>query len=207
MGKRDGSEAHEQEGTTGIDAANIDGSVSNWFGGRISSMSAHAIYVLSVFLHIAAAIVWLGGMLFLVLVIMPALRGPGFRDTRSSLVTAVGKAFRPIGWACLATLVVTGFINLHLRGMLSVFSETSFWRGSFGQVLAAKLVVVAALLVLSAAHDFWVGPKAVCAAEQSAGSADHVRWRQCAAWMGRLTALLALLAVLLGVLLVRGRPW
>jgi uncharacterized membrane protein len=170
-------------------------------------MSAHAIYVLSVFLHITAAIVWLGGMLFLVLVIMPALRGPGFRETRLSLVTAVGKAFRPIGWACLIVLGVTGFVNLHFRGMSAILSETSFWRGSFGQVLAAKLVVVALLLALSAAHDFWVGPRALSAAEQQPGSADHIRWRLCATWMGRLTALLALLAVLLGVLLVRGRPW
>jgi uncharacterized membrane protein len=170
-------------------------------------MSAHAAYVLSVFLHIVAAVVWLGGMLFLVLVIMPALRCPAFREARSSLVAAVGKAFRPVGWACLIVLVVTGFLNLHFRGMLEVLSERSFWQGGFGQVLAVKLLVVAALIVLSAVHDFWIGPKAVRAAEQHPGSADHTRWRRCAAWMGRLTALLALLAVLLGVILVRGRPW
>jgi len=170
-------------------------------------MSAHAIYVLSVFLHIFAAIVWLGGMLFLVIVIMPALRGSGFRDARSALVAAVGKAFRPVGWACLIVLVITGFLNLHFRGMSAMLTESSFWRGSLGQVLAVKLVVVALLLALSAAHDFWVGPRAVRAAKQQPGSADHVRWRQRAAWMGRLTALLALLAVFLGVLLVRGRPW
>jgi len=64
------------------------------------------------------------------------------------------------------------------------------------------------ILLVSALHDFWVGPKVTALAKQFGNPSPEVeRWRKLAAWLGRLNLLLALLMVAFGVMLVRGRPF
>jgi uncharacterized membrane protein len=63
------------------------------------------VYQLSVFLHILSAIVWIGGILFLALVVVPAMRGLPPAE-RAALSGAVGRRFRTVGWACIGVVVV-----------------------------------------------------------------------------------------------------
>ena len=170
-------------------------------------MSTHLLYVLNVTLHLLAAIVWVGGMLFLVGVIVPAVSKPPLQEVRGPLFQAVGVAFRRIGWVCIIILVVTGILNLHFRGMLAGMKDPAFWHSSFGQVLALKLAAVGLLILLSGLHDFWIGPRASRAALREAGSPAAASWRRWASWMARVSTLLALVVIVLGVMLVRGRPW
>ena len=44
------------------------------------------VYLLSVWLHIMAAIVWVGGTIFLVVVLVPAIRRPEFGGIASALI-------------------------------------------------------------------------------------------------------------------------
>ncbi|HXF82046.1 MAG TPA: CopD family protein, partial [bacterium] len=116
------------------------------------------MYQVSVFLHLVAATVWVGGLLFLALVAVPVARGlpPG---ERASLIAALGRRFLPVAWAALAALVVTGFINLGYRGVTWESAASGhLFAGSFGRILAVKLVLVVAALTLSALHDFVLGP-------------------------------------------------
>jgi putative copper resistance protein D len=46
----------------------------------------HGLYLLSVWLHIMAAVVWIGGTIFLVIVLVPAIRRLEFRDIASVLI-------------------------------------------------------------------------------------------------------------------------
>jgi len=165
------------------------------------------IYVLSVFCHIIAAVVWVGGILFLVLVVVPAARKPPLQAHRAMLFEVVGSAFRPIGWICLVVLVGTGLTNLHFRGVLNSIHDPAFWNSPFGQVLGVKVIVVSLLILLSMVHDFWIGPESSRASREAPGADATLRLRRIASWMGRVSALLALLVILLGVMLVRGRPW
>ena len=65
------------------------------------------MYQWVVFAHIIAAIAWIGGMLFVALVLVPVLRrGP--RELRAALLDRVGRRFRTVGWAAIAVLLVTG---------------------------------------------------------------------------------------------------
>lgn len=167
-----------------------------------------ALYLTSVYLHILAVVVWLGGMAFLVLVLVPLVRRPEFRPQAAPLFHWVGTRFRPVGWACLTLLVVTGTIQVLARGVrLSDLLSADFWGSVYGRTLAWKLVAVAVILGASAVHDFVVGPRAT--AIWRAGGSDPAlvaRVRRQASWLGRVTLLLALLAVALGVALVRGLP-
>jgi copper resistance protein D len=64
------------------------------------------------FLHVAAAITWIGGMLFIALVVVPVTRGLEDVALRRRLVQATGRRFRVVGWLALGVLVATGLVNL-----------------------------------------------------------------------------------------------
>ncbi len=163
------------------------------------------MYHFFVWLHVLAAAVWLGGMVFLVLVLVPVVRRQEYGQHASRLVHLTGTRFRAVGWICLGLLAVTGLINLWYRGIgWAVLSSAGFWASPFGSLLGWKLLVVAAILALSACHDFLVGPRATAAGQTDPGSAAALRLRRRASWMGRVNLLLALAAVAFGVMLVRG---
>ena len=165
------------------------------------------VYLLSVWLHIMAAIVWVGGTIFLVVVLVPAIRRPEFGGIASALIRLTALRFRWVGWVCFCIFVLTGVVNLLARGIgLRELRETIFWQGSFGRTLAIKLILVAAILLISAFHDFFLGPRAAAAWEADPASAETLRLRRQAVQLGRLNLLLALVVIVLGVMLVRGAP-
>ena len=172
----------------------------------------HWLYLIAVWLHILAATVWVGGMFFLVLVVVPWLRHATRADA-GAFWTATGTRFRVIGWTCFAISLTTGTFVLYLRGVRFSDFAIAGWRASpFGQTVMMKLGVFTAVLATSIAHDFVVGPRAAraLASSSEAGApalAAATRLRRQASWLGRINAVLALALVALAVMLVRGRPW
>jgi uncharacterized membrane protein len=168
----------------------------------------HALYLISVWLHIMAAIAWVGGTIFLVLVLVPAIRRPQFAGVASALIRWTALRFRWVGWVCFGVFLLTGAFNLLARGLgWQELGSVVFWQGSFGRTLAIKLIVVAVILAISGYHDFFLGPRAAVAWEANASSPETLRLRRRAVQLGRLNLLLALTAIILGVMLVRGAPW
>jgi uncharacterized membrane protein len=166
------------------------------------------VYQLNVFIHILSAIVWVGGMLFLALVLVPVARRMPPAE-RGALLGVLGRRFRTVGWICIGLLIVTGIFNAGFRGVTwESFLSGRFLESWFGQVLAAKLVVVALMIVISLWHDFFLGPASVGLLERAdpaeAGRADRARLQASVA--GRLNGLLALTVLALAVFLVRGLP-
>lgn len=167
----------------------------------------HGLYVLSVWLHILAATLWIGGMGFLVLVVVPWLRAGG-RSVAGLLLRETGPRFRTVGWVCFGVLVLTGTFNLWVRGVRFASFVDPVWLASpFGKAVLAKLAVFAIVLLVSAHHDFVVGPQATAAIEADPSSEETARLRKLAQRAGRLNALLALVLVGIAVTLVRGVPW
>lgn len=168
----------------------------------------HSVYVGSVALHILAAVMWVGGMLFLVFVLMPALRTIEDARLRAKLIRVTGIRFRLVGWACLSVLLVTGFLNLLARGVPpDMLADPAFWATGYGHTLGAKIVLFLVILSLSATHDLLIGPRANAAQRIDAGGGEAKQLRRMAIWFGRLNLVLSVIVVLLGVMLVRGVPW
>lgn len=166
-----------------------------------------ALYLLSVWIHILAAMAWIGGMLFLVLVVVPWLRAGG-RANAGAFLRETGVRFRSVGWTCFAILTVTGTFNLYARGVrLGDFARPEWLASPFGRSVLSKLGLFALILVVSAVHDFSVGPRASVAIQRDPGSPEAERLRRQASLMGRGNALLALAIVAVAVTLVRGWPW
>lgn len=165
----------------------------------------YTVYLFSVWLHIIAAAVWLGGMAFLALVIVPVMRKPAYRQQASHLIQQTGTRFRLVGWSCLIVLVLSGSFQLFQRGFgWDDISSGNLFRGAFGHALGLKLFLVTIILTISTVHDFFIGPRATTLGQSAPGSPKALRLRAWASWIGRLNMLLALIVFALGVLLVRG---
>ncbi|MEO0139572.1 MAG: hypothetical protein ABIL16_07245 [candidate division WOR-3 bacterium] len=95
----------------------------------------------------------------------------------------------------MGLLILSGIFNLSYRGFVwEDFLNVRLWEGSFGRTLG----------IISALHDFVIGPKATGLWMKNPESADTLRMRKLASWIGRINLLLALIVVMLGVILVRG---
>ena len=163
-----------------------------------------ALYYVNVTVHVLAAMLWLGGMFFLGVVGAPVLRAVEPAGLRQQLFHQLGLRFRAVGWWAIGVLLVTGAVNLHYRGWLhwrGVLASAEFWRSPSGTALGVKLSAVAAMLIVSAVHDFVVGPRAGVA---PAGSPMAVTLRRRAAIMARCTAALGVVVVIAAVRLARG---
>jgi len=167
-------------------------------------------YVLSIWLHIVAAGVWIGSMVFLGAAVAPVVRRPGREEIAPRLLEEVGLRYRAVGWLSLALLVLTGILNLGFRGYgWDAFLDGSLWRGPFGHTLLVKLLLVALLVAITLWHDVGVGPKATALLrspnpDPEAHRRERERLRRLAAGIGWAMLFLSLAIALLGVLLARG---
>lgn len=161
-------------------------------------------YYVNVTVHVLAAVLWLGGMFFLGVVGAPVLRGVQPPELRQELFQRLGLRFRTAGWWAIAVLLLTGVMNLQFRGWLNasgVLGTGLFWGSAAGHALMVKLAAVIAMLVVSAVHDFAVGP---LAGRQVAGSPRALQLRRRAALLARVNALFGVIVVVAAVRLARG---
>lgn len=150
---------------------------------------------LTLFLHLLAAVTWIGGNIFLAAV------GPYLRalspSQGSQLLRAMGLRFRDLSWIAVLVLIGTGVSNL---AFLKAFANLSAFL-TIHPALSWKLGLVALMIVIKILHDFVVGPRAVVA---TTANPDHPKkpkiwWT--ALWLGRLNLLLGLLVLYLAILL------
>lgn len=132
-------------------------------------------------IHVLSAITWIGGMFFIALVAVPVTRRMTDASLRGTLIQQMGVRFRAVGWIALTLLVVTGLINLWIYPFL-LSSPRFLW----------KLGLVIWALLLSAIHDFVLGPRA-----GAADADDAARLR--ASWIARINMAVAIVIVLLGL--------
>lgn len=157
------------------------------------------MYSTLVVLHILAAVTWIGGMMFLSLVLAPLVRGRKAVPEFMALFRSAALRFRPIVWAAIAVLLTTGPMLLSLRG-IPVTSPASWPR-----IVTVKLTLVALLLFLTLLHDLVFGPQVsrVSAIPDSQRTpSDQVVFKT-ARWLPRVSLLAALAVVIAATMLAR----
>ncbi len=76
------------------------------------------LYTISVYIHILSAMIWVGGMAFLGLVVLPAVKKPPFKRIATTLIQRTGVRFRSIGRVnFLLSLVVVFLAVMLVRGV------------------------------------------------------------------------------------------
>lgn len=132
--------------------------------------------------HVMSAVTWLGGMLFIALVLVPVARRVQDPHVRADLISQTGKRFRAVGWIALGLLVATG---------LTILSRRPWLLRAPAFQLKAALVVIA--LGLSVLHDFVLGPRVGKLPPRETAARRRV------SWIARLNMLIAAAIVLLGL--------
>ncbi|MCS6302047.1 MAG: CopD family protein [Nitrospira sp.] len=157
------------------------------------------MYSTLVVLHILAAVTWIGGMIFLSLVLAPLVRGRKAAPEFMALFLSAALRFRPIVWVAIAVLLATGPMLLSMRG-IEVSSPTS-WTG----IVTVKLMLVALLLLLTLLHDLVFGPQVsrVSAIPNSQRTAGEQVVFKTARWLPRLSLLIGLAVVIAAAMLAR----
>jgi len=136
------------------------------------------LYLISVFIHIICACIWLGGMFALIIFFIPLRKENYFLD----MVNKVGNQFKFVGWIILPLLLLTGIFN-------------SFYRG-FYILTWLKILLFSIIVIISAIHDFYIGPKATKTKDKKLIKYSRI--------IGRINFILAIIMVLLGIFIVRG---
>jgi hypothetical protein len=128
---------------------------------------------------------WLGGMVLFVVAVLPWIRTQG-EPVRARFLESFAKRFRAVSWTCYGLLIVTGLVNLWMRGVRPAHFLQPEWRSaSFGRILTLKLVLFVVAVFVTTLHE-------------------HLRSPWQARWLGRLSLLLGLAIVGLAIVLVRG---
>src|SRR5437899_12009560 len=96
---------------------------------------------LNLWLHILAAVIWIGGMLFLSLVAVPVLRKVDSPLLRADLFRKMAWRFRRLVWICLAVLILTGTASVAFYGYQTQGS-------AYLKMLGIYLGLVALLVVM-----------------------------------------------------------
>lgn len=155
--------------------------------------------VLLVWLHVLAAVSWIGGTIFLSVVLVPVLRREPFASQRAILIRTTALRFRVVVWGAIATLLLTGPLLLHQRGI--PIADPTGWP----MVLGIKLGLVAILLLFTVTHDLIIGPRVgriLQIPTESRTRLDHtlVIWSP---WIARSSLILTLAVLFAAVMLVR----
>lgn len=149
-------------------------------------------------LHLMAAILWVGGTLATSLIIHPVLRSQVPEDARMAVYREMGKRFTKVQWWTWGILAGTGTLKLW-----SLRSTPDVFLGPFGKILAVKLTLVAAMAALSIVHGVVWGP--ALANKTVAPSARAALARKAAFW-GKMNGLL-MIAIVFCAALLRFNPF
>ena len=142
------------------------------------------VYLVSVCLHVLAAMTWVGGMVIFVAAVMPYFRNQDDK-AREAFLQWFGARFRTLSWSCFAILAVTGVFNLWMRGVRFEDFLRAEWRGTaFGHLVLVKLALVVLAVATAALHE-------------------RPATRRQARWLGRSLLLFGLAIVAVAVMLVR----
>jgi uncharacterized membrane protein len=160
-----------------------------------------SLYILSVWLHILFACIWVGGLIYTAAIVIPfaAKHSP---EERQRIIRGQARKFRMIGWTTVVLLLVTGLINVmnyyRLGGLGEAFGALFSRDGNFW--LRRKVELFVLMVVLMLFHDIM----SIRAAKRSTGSRDSAAGNRLGSIAAAIATLLALVVLYCSVRLVRG---
>ncbi len=155
---------------------------------------SEAALALSLFFHIAATVIWIGGILLITFLVVPELNQVlAEQPALNQILRRLRKRFTIVGNLALATLIVTGLLQMstdaNYEGLLRFSNRWS-------QALLLKHILIIAMALCGLLLQFTVAPaleRASLLRERGGDDADE--WRRLGGRERRLTVIIAILAL------------
>lgn len=146
-------------------------------------------------LHILAAVTFIGPQIFLAFVAMPALRSIEDARARENTVRAITRGFGVLGGIALAVLLATGLYNyVQFRDLVDADTERYFF------LFQAKMLLVTIVILLTILHGAYFGRRLQKLRETNASEAEIARartWSMAASMLNLAASLFILLVAAL----------
>jgi len=126
------------------------------------------------------------------MVLLPAIKD---HPDRRNLLMSTGLKFRFAGYIVLTLLLITGILNMYLRGIDLSWKFLVISR--YGKLVIAKLFLLLLMITLSLVHD-------VQARKRLLSEEEKIKFRIIARWTGRILLIISLAMAFIGVVLSRG---
>lgn len=106
-------------------------------------------------IHMLATVTWIGSLVAMAVLILPAARRALGAADQLSLIELVQRRLEPITWFSISVLVVTGLFQMSVNPNYNGFLSTS---GRWALALLTKHILIGALIAVSAVHTWDVLP-------------------------------------------------
>jgi copper resistance protein D len=152
--------------------------------------------------HLIAASIWVGGSIFIGIVLAPLLKT--ISDSiagRLSIMIRVGRKFNKIGVPSLIVLIATGIYN----SVEFIVKPQLILSTNYGIVLLVKIMLVIILIIIFAVHVRLIRSEVERKIESKQLSGEFLqKLRSKIIMLGRLTVILSLAILLMAALLHSG---
>lgn len=158
---------------------------------------------LILWLHLLGVVVWIGGLIFQLMVVVPTLKLEPFLLDRLRYGVSLAVRFRYVMWPAVGLVLLTGFYNV-INVLYAISQAGGRVPSGFISVLGVKLSLVVAMIVLQTLQRFAVHPRLVTtlahASPETIRCSDSVRkFLNYAYGLNILTVGAAIIALFLGL--------
>ena len=150
----------------------------------------HAILT---WLHLLAASIWVGGTLFIAIVLNPVLKQEMQDSARLNIITKVGKRFNKVAVPVVAVLLSTGVYK-------ALLLPSTLYLTTYGIILTVKISVVISMLIVWFIHAR-ISNRMINSSSDSMEHGTTLRVRARAVMLGKILAIQAVTVILLAALL------
>lgn len=103
------------------------------------------------FVHLLVSVIWIGGMIYTALVLMPSMTSID-PPQRGRLLASVAKRFTIVAWSSVLILLATGLLKTPSRMLVDASS-------GYGRILLIKHIAFVFMILIGAIITFVVAPK------------------------------------------------
>lgn len=157
------------------------------------------MYIVSLYLHLILVCIWIGGQIFLPLVIMPALKKSldNNEALKRKIIINAGIIFSKAGRWIILLLLITGIFNYYFK--FNTFNLFLFSDIPYGQKLILKISLFILMIVINIIHERKIGNQLINDADEK----EYEHLKKWASFTGRITLFLSIIILLLGLLLTK----
>lgn len=152
-------------------------------------------YLFSLYVHILCVTIWIGGQLFLPLILLPAIQKMKIESlTKRSLLIETGIIFSKVGRWVIIFFILSGLGNFYFKfhsWNIEIFLS------SYGEWLIIKIFLFLIMIGINIYHEKKIGfyLKSMLLDE------NYEKYRKVASITGRITLLLSLIIAFIGIYL------